>query len=588
MNTWTDLPDARPSQIWRLIDLIYATGQHPEQWPLLLEAMVKVFAMQAGKVRPGRGGSAPPESSFTPNIERHLQQALALNRHIGEQFNVLHSVEPLLATLKIPLLIVDETWRVVYASDAYSSLMHANSHLKVDVGDLCLDASTRQAIQRVMDGTSGGEILASGAEAGSIGDLRMFTVPLTLTTHPRLCVIAWFSADSNPFPGASDLAHVYGLTLAEKELLDGLLSEQTYAQLAAGRGVTEYTVRSQVKQIFAKTGAHSRAELVQSVLCGPELLNRLVHSRVETLFGNESEESRRQQTLPLGDGNILGFAEYGPPGGRSVLCVHGFTGSRLQLLLPDARCHEQGIRLIIPDRPGIGLSNWPAGFSMRYWTDAVIRLLDRLGLERVLVVGNSMGGMYALALASMAPQRIERIALVSTVAELNEASDLGGMDDDLLRLIQLVRRAPRRVSALLMQLVLRDVPGRLLDRHISRLPVADQLLFQQPAFYEMAVLALRENLLQGGATLINDLCLYAGRWDFAVEDVAVPVDCWHGTRDGVSPADAVRRLTYRLPQCRRLFIPGETHMLLCRHWNTVLSFLLHPESASETLVPLHD
>jgi pimeloyl-ACP methyl ester carboxylesterase len=44
----------------------------------------------------------------------------------------------------------------------------------------------------------------------------------------------------------------------------------------------------------------------------------------------------------------------------------------------------------------------------------VLRLLDRLGLERVRVIARSMGGMVAQELALAAPDRVERLVLVST------------------------------------------------------------------------------------------------------------------------------------------------------------------------------
>jgi pimeloyl-ACP methyl ester carboxylesterase len=54
--------------------------------------------------------------------------------------------------------------------------------------------------------------------------------------------------------------------------------------------------------------------------------------------------------------------------------------------------------------------------AIRDFSDDLLRLLDALGLERVHLVGRSMGGMIAQELALRAPERVARLVLVSTAA----------------------------------------------------------------------------------------------------------------------------------------------------------------------------
>jgi pimeloyl-ACP methyl ester carboxylesterase len=98
----------------------------------------------------------------------------------------------------------------------------------------------------------------------------------------------------------------------------------------------------------------------------------------------------------------------GPP----LLLVHGsgMSASTWAPLLP----HLAGFRLIALDLPGFGLSDAfdYAGRSLREHAVAQLTsLLDALALERVPVIGTSLGGMWALCLAADAPERIT--ALVS-------------------------------------------------------------------------------------------------------------------------------------------------------------------------------
>ena len=103
----------------------------------------------------------------------------------------------------------------------------------------------------------------------------------------------------------------------------------------------------------------------------------------------------------------------GPP----LLLVHGsgMSGSTWAPLLP----YLAGYRLIAFDLPGFGLSDAfdYAGRSLRGHAVAQLTsLLDALDLERVPVIGTSLGGMWALCLAVDAPERITALASLGVPA----------------------------------------------------------------------------------------------------------------------------------------------------------------------------
>jgi pimeloyl-ACP methyl ester carboxylesterase len=81
-----------------------------------------------------------------------------------------------------------------------------------------------------------------------------------------------------------------------------------------------------------------------------------------------------------------------------------------------------GHRVVRCDLRGYGHSPLEAGAS---YSDAgdVLALLDELGVERCTVVAASYGGWVALQVATAAPDRVERLVLLDTLAEVSEPDD---------------------------------------------------------------------------------------------------------------------------------------------------------------------
>jgi 3-oxoadipate enol-lactonase len=70
-----------------------------------------------------------------------------------------------------------------------------------------------------------------------------------------------------------------------------------------------------------------------------------------------------------------------------------------------------GYRVVAMDLPGFGEA--PMSSPLAQWTD-VLETMDALGIERAALVGNSFGGMVAMRVATIAPERVTRLALISS------------------------------------------------------------------------------------------------------------------------------------------------------------------------------
>ncbi len=113
------------------------------------------------------------------------------------------------------------------------------------------------------------------------------------------------------------------------------------------------------------------------------------------------------------DGLNLHYTDDGT--GLPILCLAGLTrcGRDFDFVTP----HLGGNRLIKLDYRGRGGSDWADDFttySIPREAQDVIELLDRLGLDKVAILGTSRGGLNAMFLAATAKHRIMGIAASSS------------------------------------------------------------------------------------------------------------------------------------------------------------------------------
>lgn len=104
-----------------------------------------------------------------------------------------------------------------------------------------------------------------------------------------------------------------------------------------------------------------------------------------------------------------------PGSDPAVLCVHGYCQSSAYWEPTLGRLQSAGVHGLAPDLPGFAASAAESGpYTMEAFADALARLLDEKGLERIVLIGGSMGGVVAQHFALRHPVRLERLLLVAT------------------------------------------------------------------------------------------------------------------------------------------------------------------------------
>ncbi len=135
--------------------------------------------------------------------------------------------------------------------------------------------------------------------------------------------------------------------------------------------------------------------------------------------------------LALGAGLQLHYVAQGDPDGPVVLLLHGFSDSwhSWDRLLP---CLPSELRVLAPTQRGHGDSaRPPGGYGIEQMANDAGRFLDALGVQRVSLVGHSMGAAVAQRLAARQPERIERLVLVGGFASFADNAGILGLRDEI-------------------------------------------------------------------------------------------------------------------------------------------------------------
>jgi pimeloyl-ACP methyl ester carboxylesterase len=280
----------------------------------------------------------------------------------------------------------------------------------------------------------------------------------------------------------------------------------------------------------------------------------------------------------LRDGRVLAYSEYGSPRGLPIIHCHGTPSSRVagDLILDAAVAIELGLRIIVPDRPGMGRSDFQPGRRIVDWPGDVLELAAALGLDTFAVLGSSGGAPYAAACGALLPNRIRVVGLLGGVAPVDGPGVLAAMSPPLRFMVRLARFAPAVLRGL-FRLNLRAMRGggsRGSDRMAAALPEPDRTLMQRPEIRDGFMACFRESCRQGPRGPVWDVALMARPWGFDLAAIKVPVLLWQGERDRNVPAAHGHYLAGAIPTCRARFYPDEAHLSLpLNHQREILSAL---------------
>jgi pimeloyl-ACP methyl ester carboxylesterase len=289
--------------------------------------------------------------------------------------------------------------------------------------------------------------------------------------------------------------------------------------------------------------------------------------------------ARTDNRITLRDGRSLSYAEYGDSQGKPVLHFHGTPSCRLEGDRPaiDEIAARLGVRLIVPDRPGCGLSDFKPKRTLLDWPDDVVELADALHLDRFAVMGMSGGGPHVAACAYKIPQRLSAVGIVSGASPVDAPGAYDGMDTSDRQLFDMARKTPWLLRPVFWYAArqMRGNPGKTLEDLVAEACESDKATMTRPdvrdVFMKMGLGAFQH----GARGAAWDMALLGRPWGFRLEDITTPVHLWHGEADTMCPVGMGRYVAERIPDCHATFYPQDGHVsLIVNHFEELLSALV--------------
>jgi pimeloyl-ACP methyl ester carboxylesterase len=256
----------------------------------------------------------------------------------------------------------------------------------------------------------------------------------------------------------------------------------------------------------------------------------------------------------------MGYAEFGEEHGTPLVFCHGFPSSRLGAALLHAEAHALGMRVIAPDRPGYGLSDFKRWRRVQYWAGDLSSLVDALGLDGFAVLGFSTGAPYAAACAALLRQRVRAAGIVSGWAPPNAPRAKPGPRLPFVPALGRHVRLLRRFSLSRVARRLSSDASKFLDKVSRNAPPADRSVLADPTVRGAIIEDLRESLRQGARGPTREARVINRRWGVKLEDIRVPVWLWHGQDDRNVPPELARFMSEQIPGSRTILYRADGHL----------------------------
>lgn len=268
--------------------------------------------------------------------------------------------------------------------------------------------------------------------------------------------------------------------------------------------------------------------------------------------------------LACKDGRRLAYYEYGDPSGTPIIFAHG-TGSHVHVMLLHHAAKRKKFRIIVPDRPGVGQSDFQPGRKILDGAADIAALADHLGIGKFGVMGISGGGPTVLACAySLADRLLFAVDLAGAVPLYRDPEalkKLGTMDRFYAKIGAKLPLWLFQVPFSLIGFQMRTMksPQAFVKMMGSSMCKPDMDLFLMPDMAYILMRDFQELFLKGAKGPSYDAQVIYLDWGFDLSKIKTRVEIRHGTEDRWVPLMFSEWLSKTVPGARLTAISGQGH-----------------------------
>jgi pimeloyl-ACP methyl ester carboxylesterase/DNA-binding NarL/FixJ family response regulator len=349
----------------------------------------------------------------------------------------------------------------------------------------------------------------------------------------------------------SELVTMYGFTSKEQRIVVRLIHGESIKEIAIDSFVSEHTVKSHLKSIFAKTGAKSQGSLISLILTHEsQVLDSYFESDISTAVASSNGENDRE--LRLSGGQLISYCDYGPANGRPLIVFHSGFGSRLAI--PPGyqeACKKHNRRVIVPDRPGLGKTPFIEGHPEN-WNSQLQEFIDILGIEEYDVLGSIIACQMAMSYVAQAGSRVNKLILASPVF-LNTDEHASYLTEILAPAARYVKLSPqfaREIYELWLKSVTLNLDGHYPSILEESIGSAERELFDNENVVRLLTDVFKEGARHSLDGILNEMIFCMTPLKLDLSKFTTPVEVWYGTEDKRITEKGVSKIFSEFPNCK--------------------------------------
>ncbi|MEM7221066.1 MAG: alpha/beta fold hydrolase [Pseudomonadota bacterium] len=394
----------RPERVAQLIDKLSPVTDSPDIIEKIYEATLDPAALErtmehwVASIERELAASSDGES-LDAATERHLQLGFQLLEQYDQNLAAL--TDGTAVHMRKDGTLID----VSPAADALYSVGIGDSVRDLPIDEASLDSVCRWLQEQTTTPTTAHRVVFARRQDREVSVLLWLSSLTSTVFRLSSSEVLW-----QPEVGAL-LEASFDLSPSEIEIVQLLIEGYGIEQVAEVRSRSLHTVRTQLREVYSKTGISSFPELLRLIvgLTAAQELDRAPGQRAIHNPPNSYPRKSQRRLLTLPDGRILDYSEFGAQGGIPVLFLHDeICGDAWTASGVDAAI-ERNLRIIAPLRPNYGRTDPPLAGSNRpteQLVQDVFYLLDKLGIGRVVLLSRVIGSTLGSCLVEDAPERV--------------------------------------------------------------------------------------------------------------------------------------------------------------------------------------